>query len=233
MQLCLGNYSCRALGLQDGPCSGPAAPLLFQRKFDAVPCRTWQHLEVQECFANLPAWSGSFQLEQWHRAGVELLHLRFKGALLPLETAGSCVVFPTDLRNCVLCVPWPRTSQELCPSLMFSGPIDPRNCVLPGCPLAPQISGMVSFIFPGPTHPRNCVLPSFSLAPEIPEIVSFPHVPWPYRSQELCPAFLSPGTTDPRNCALSGCPLALHIPGIVSFPLDLSSAVTLMDALQG
>lgn len=24
--------------LQDGPCSGPAAPLLFQRKFDAVPC---------------------------------------------------------------------------------------------------------------------------------------------------------------------------------------------------
>lgn len=46
----------------------PAVPLLFQRKFDAAPCGTWQPLELQGCSANLPACLGSLQLEQWNSA---------------------------------------------------------------------------------------------------------------------------------------------------------------------
>lgn len=95
-----GSYSCRALGLQDGPCSGPAAPLLLQMKFDTAPCGTWQPLELWECFANLPAGQESFS---WNngtgRNGIPASEVCLKG----FAASGKCrfpVVFPTDPRNC-------------------------------------------------------------------------------------------------------------------------------------
>lgn len=68
-----GSYSCRAVGLQQGP----AAPLPVQRKFDPAPCGTcslWSSGNALPTFS----WSNG-------RAGVQFLHLRGAGrALLPL-----------------------------------------------------------------------------------------------------------------------------------------------------